>query len=388
LLRDRESLSATETLLVDVGDDLRADWRALANASQPGAFFASTAFVDAFASVFGSVAQLSVLTFRDRALRLVGLVPLARSRVWRGPSLSTRYAYLPPDTQFLRRQSWPLPLPVAQISTPLCLEATALRSEFLAAPGAREEILRTIPSALAELPHWNVTLFALDESEATAVAAGPLEGWLHRLDRPMRFLMKPMPVAELITAESKKFRQNVRRSERFSEEAGVVFQCISGHAAVATAMPDFAAVAARSWKRPDAAGRANEVDVLIPYTDAQRRFAETIVASPDVEPLLFSAWLGGTLSAAMLCVRLGNVLTTLLLYTDSAAGRLSLGRLLLHRVIDYASEHGLDAIDWNSNADWTERYSNATSMRHNVILTSSRPGGRLLRGIAALKGNR
>lgn len=375
-------LSAEETPLEALDVATRQDWAALASRSRPGALFAAPGFAEAFAEVFGRRAAISVLLFREADGTLAGVVPLMRARVARGPSLATRYAYLPGDERFLQGDRGRRPLRVAQLSTPLGLEATALRSELLAAPGRRSAVLDALPGALARLGGWTTGLLALDDADAARVCAGPLPARPHRLERELKFLARPRPAAEIVAEGSKKFRQNIRRAENFAEEAGARFDVLEEREAVRAALPDFADLARRSWKRPEGGGKAEAADVLVPHTQDQQRFMARLAAAPEIAPLLFRARLHDRLAAAMLCARLGAELFTLLLFTDQEAGRLSLGRLLLHRVIDHAVATGVERIDWNSNASWTARYADAVSVRHNLVLAAPGPRARVLAGLA------
>lgn len=375
-------LVAEELALQAVSEPLRADWAALAAGSGPGGLLSAPSFVEAFSATFGDEVRTSLLAIRDAGGTLVGALPLARTRVRRGVSLAPRYAYIASDAAFLRTPGVS-PIPIAQLSSPLALEATALRTEVLAAPGRKPEVLRALGASLRGLGDWSTAVFVLDEEEAAEAAATAPASRLHRLDRPMKFLMAPRPWEELLAAENKKFRQNIRRAEKFSEEAGVGFRHVTG-AEVAPLMADFAALAERSWKQPSSGERAETEDVLVPYTVRQRRFMERLLSATDLEPSLFGAWIDGRLASAMVCATVGRVMTTLLIFTDAEAGRLTLGRLLLHRAIDEAAARKLDAIDWNSNASWTERYSNRTSVRHNLVVTAPTVGGALLRGIGRI----
>lgn len=379
-------LTSREYPLEALPDTLVAEWNRLAAVSGAGAVFASPSFVRTFSEVFGDRVGVSVLAFHDPTGAVCGLVPLMRTKVRRGPSFSVRYAYQMADYAFLKAARPRLEFPAAQISTPLGLEATALRSEILATPTMRAAVLAALPAALARLAGWNVAILVLDADDAATLARGPLRARVRPLNREMKFLSDVRPAEALVALQNKKFRQNVRRSAKFTEEAGARFETLRGRAAVGAAMEEFADLARRSWKAADAGGRADDEDVFIPYTDRQRHFFERLVQTTEAEPVMNVARIDGRMMSAILSLVQHRRLVTFLTFSDLSVARLGIGRLILHEAIDLAHREGLAEVDFNSNAEWTIPYADRVSSRHNVLLMAPGFAGRWRHALASRVG--
>lgn len=376
-------LSGEEHPVNDLSDGLMQDWHRLAVQSGSGAFFASPGFVTNFAEVFGDRVRVSILTLRSPDGTLQGLLPLMRAKVSRAPSLNTRYVYQTSDFDFIRDAPRRISVPVAQLSTPLGLEATSLRSEILCRPEMRATVLRALPRALARLGGWNVAVLVVDENDAVTLAAGGLWAARYELNRELKFLRDVRPASALIELQSKKFRQNARRTEKFAQEAGAEFETLRGADAVSLAMDEFADLAGRSWKVANSGGRSEKEDVFVPYNSRQRRFFERLMMSGEGEPVLIAARMDGRMASAILMLVHHNRLLTLLTFSEADLGRLGLGRLVLQAAIDFAAAEKLVEIDYNSNAVWTVPYSDSVSMRSNVLMTAPTFGGRWRSCLAA-----
>lgn len=369
-------LTARELDLSTLSDAQLVDWRDLTQQSGSGAFFASPMFVRTFASVFSDRTSISILCFYDTENKMRGLVPLMRNRVRRGPSFNTRYSYQDADYDLLQAPPPKLPLPAAQLSTPLGLEPTALRSEILAAPEMYQTIVKAIPAAIADLNGWNLGVFVLDDDDCSAFAQGPLRTLKRPLDRNLKFVSKVQPADAFVALQNQKFRQNVRRSVKFSKNAGATFEIIRGAEDVLPAMIEFDDLARRSWKNIKNGGRAVSEEVLIPFNARQNQFFISLIQLDEAEPVMVAARIDGVMISAMLMSLHCNRLLTFLIYSDVEHARLGIGRLTLHTAIDFAHAEGVDEIDYNSNASWTIPYSDRVSKRSNMIFTAPSLAGR------------
>jgi len=360
-------MTTQEFDLDTLSEQLLADWLHLTTLSGSGAFFASPMFVRTFHEIFGDRVAVSILCFHATDGTLCGLVPLMRHKVRRGPSFSVRYGYQMTDFDFLDTTQPRLTLPAAQLSTPLGLEATALRSEILATPEMRLAVLAAIPAAIAKLGNWNVGIFVVDEDDSTILSQGPLPSRRRPLGRELKFMSNVRPADALVALQSKKFRQNVRRSVKFSAEAGVEFKVTRGIDDIQAAMDDMDDLVKRSWKASGAGGRAATEEVFIPFNARQRHFFKRLTQIDEAEPVIAAAYIDGVMVAAILMLVHCNRLLTFLTYSDLAHARLGIGRLTLHAGIDFAHQEGVAEIDYNSNAKWTIPYTDRVSVRGNTL---------------------
>lgn len=367
-----------------LGDDaLRQEWQRLAAQDDLGGFFAGPGFVSAFADQMRGRAAVALLTFREGE-RLVGVLPLMRCRVWRGVGLVPRHDYLAGDARLLRHRGrrW---LPLRQISPLLGLEASVLSTRLVAAPAWRERIWHALPAALAGARGWDMAVFPISEPALLAATAGaraaglPLA--LRRIDRPMQSLHPVLPSAGLIAAGSKKFRQNMRRAEKFAAESGAVIEVLDDDAA-RDALPAFADLAARSWKASDDSQRAQGEVVVVQYAGAQQHLAEVLARDARQRPVLAVARRDGQWRAACLAYATERTLTPFVMVQDAEAGRESFGHLVLHALIDHAAAQGLARVDYNANSAWVAPYVNEVAMVQTLALFRPGIAGRVLAALA------
>jgi len=377
---------AEEHPLADLPADLEAAWAALAAASAPGsgAFFASPQFLRSFAASFGADSSLSVLLVRDAAGVLIAACPLARARVRRGPTLNTRYLYRPGDAPLVAGAGRRGLFGFRQLSSPLGLEATALRTEIAALPGRRAEAMAAIARALPGLPGWTIGVLVLDAADADLLAGAGLDGVVAPLGRVFRSCSDVRSAEAAIAAQEKKFRQNMRRAEKFAGEAGIRFAVHEGPGGLDALRARIADLAGRSWKGTPDRGRARGESVLIAHTAAQQRFLADLAARPGIDTVLFTAERGDRLEAALVCQSCGPDLVAILLFVDADAGRLSLGWLLIHRAFDHAARTGFRLIDLNATSAWIDRYADTRSLRANFIFAAPTLRARALLGLARL----
>ncbi|TVQ55531.1 MAG: GNAT family N-acetyltransferase [Rhodobacteraceae bacterium] len=365
-----------------------AAWDRLARGAGVGALFATPAFASAFVAEFGDRGRLDLLALEDSAGRPRGFAPLMRCRVRRGPTLAPRHDYLAGDVALLRRPGRRM-LPLRQASPLLGLEAMAMRAAVLAEPDDEADAWRALPAGFAAARGWDVAVLPVEASRILDLSASAREAGLialvHPLERPMRAIRRVRPSAEIVAGGSGKFRQNVRRAEKFADTCGWRFETRAG-SRVAADYEAFAAVAETSWKEDVAADRAISEAVVVPYAGPQRRFVERLFGSGGPEPVLVTARRGTQIGAAILGARTGPTLTLLLLFQNAEAGRESLGRLVLHRIIDWAAQQGVRTIDMNSNAGWTERYADDAPVLHNLVLLRRDPIGWALAAIGRMRG--
>lgn len=366
---------------------LGQDWQRLAALDDRGCFFASPGFVAVFADLVRDRAQVSLLIFRV-AERLVGVLPVMRCRVWRSPGLVPRHDFLAGDQRLLRDHGrrW---VPLRQISPVLGLAASDLSTRMVAAPGWDGRIWQALPTALAQMPGWDMAVFPIEEPALRAATVGAraagLPIALRRIDRPMQSLHPVLPAAELIAAGSKKFRQNMRRAEKFAAGSGAVIEVLCDGAA-RDALPAFADLAARSWKASDDSQRAQGEAVVVPYAGAQRHFAEALARDTRQRPVLAVARREGEWRAACLAFATERTLTPFVMVQDAEAGRESFGHLVLHALIDHAAAQGLARVDYNANSAWVAPYVNEVAMVQVLALFRSGLAGRALAALANRRG--
>lgn len=368
-------MQAANCNLEECAPDLAAEWEALAARDAVGGFFGGPDFARAFAETFAGRAECLILSFRSGS-KLVGLLPLMRSRVRRGAGLAVRHDYMAGDTALLalpgRR-----PFSLRQISPLLGLEASLMSSHILAAPGWQQSVWQALPAALAPLPGWDIATFPLaDPALSILEQAAPLSRRV-TLDRPMQALDPVVPSASLIAAGDQKFRQNMRRAVRFSEEAGVSLDILTDDAARA-ALGSFAALAGRSWKSRADSDRARGEAAVVPYRGAQQALAERLAHARGLRPVLACAAGPQGLRAACLAFATPSALTPFVMVQDASAGRESLGHLVLQQLIDFAHERALPRLDFNANSGWLRTYANRVDLVQGLTLFSPGLRGRAL----------
>ncbi|EEW24153.1 GNAT family N-acetyltransferase [Rhodobacter ferrooxidans] len=366
------------------------DWQALADQDPRGGFFAGPAFATAYAAVFAGRAACEVLVMRDSG-KLVGIVPMMVTRVARGRRLEVRHDYLAGDLRLLATPGL-RPLRLRQISPLLGLEASLLASRMLAVSGAEARVWAAIPAALQSHPGWDLAVFPVAEAAVDALQAGAraagLDARFTRLDRPIQALQPVIAADALIGSQNKKFRQNMRRAERFAAEAGITVSLVMDAPARA-ALPAFADLAGRSWKASPASDRAIGQAVVVPYDGPQRAMAESLAVATGLRPVLaIASGSDGAMRAACLAFATAQSLTTFVLVQDTDAGRESLGHLVLHGLINHAHAAGLTRLDYNANSSWLAAYANGCDMVQDLTLFAPNLRGRGLSLLARAMGGR
>jgi len=363
------------------------EWAKLAAADAAGSFFAGPDFAHAFAETFAGRAKCEVLAFRS-GTRLVGVVPMMRCRVRRGARLAVRHDYMAGDAGFLARPGFRF-MPLRQISPLLGLEASVMSTHLAVAPGWEAAVWRSIPAALARAGGWDTAVLPVAEPGLAALVAAAREAGLGcrvtRMDRPMQALDPVRTSDDLIAAQNKKFRQNMRRAARFAEEAAVTLSLLQDADARA-ALGDFAALAGQSWKADTGSTRARGEALVVPYAGRQADLAARLAGAPGLRPVLAAASGPDGLRAACLAFQTPVALTPFVMVQDAAAGRESLGHLVLHRLIDHADAAGLTRLDYNANSGWLESYVNRVEVIQGLTLFPPGLRGRLLGGLAGLTG--
>lgn len=367
--------------LGDCTPELAREWQGLAARDAVGGFFAGPDFTRAFAETFTGRAECLILTFRA-GTAMVGLMPLMRSRVRRGAGLAVRHDYMAGDAALLARPGR-RPFALRQISPLLGLQASLMSSHLLAAPGWQPQVWQALPAALAALPGWDIATFPLAEPALSILDRAAPRSWRITLDRPMQALEPVQPSAALIEAGNKKFRQNMRRAARFAEEAGVSLRLLTDDAARA-ALPAFAELAGQSWKSRTDSDRARGEAVVVPYHGAQQALAERLARAPDLRPVLAAAIGPDGMRAACLAFASATALTPFVMVQDAAAGRESLGHLVLHRLIDYAHDGALLRLDYNANSGWLEDYVTRVEVVQGLTLFPPGLRGRALALLARI----
>jgi CelD/BcsL family acetyltransferase involved in cellulose biosynthesis len=378
-----EPFTVEDRALSAIDIETRAVWGALARAAGQGigAVWATPAVVETFEQVFGDCTRVSVLLMRDDSGTLRGVLPLMRNLVRRGPSLSTRYAYLDMDRALLNDDARTL-LALRQVSTPLAMQATILRSVFLCAPTDRHACLATAARHLPGLAQDDLVTLSLTQDEAAIFETLAKGSWRVSIDRQMRRLSRVTDGETWLSRQSQKYRQNIRRGRRFSDGSGIVLSVIQG-AKVTAHLPEFTDLQFRSWK-VTGSSKSQAQDLLVPWEGRQAQFFEALCGMDDPSTVIFEMREdggAGRLVAALYCFVHGTEMHTVILLVDLSYARYSLGHLLLLAALDYASARGLSTIDYNSNANWTERFADTETAYENVHLPGAGLRGTVLGAI-------
>ncbi|MEX0284554.1 MAG: GNAT family N-acetyltransferase [Paracoccaceae bacterium] len=369
-------LIAQEIELSDVPPTTLAQWSDLASGMAPGrgALFGSPQMATAFARTFQDEASVSLLELRDKRGELRGVLSLMRNRVKRGPRLSTRYTYLQSEAALLSQPD-KAPLSLRQLSTPLSMASTTLRSVPVCAERDRNRVLPALFAALPRLKGWQLGTLSLTQPDAEKGVAAIPGAWRVPLDRVLRYKSQVSDGETWLAGQSQKFRQNLRRGRRFTAERGLHLTCLSGRA-VFDVLPMIADVQARSWKT-SASEKGAEQSLIVPWAGPQQMMLDTLARQVGIDTHVFviASEANGQpdqIAGALLSMVFGPELYLIVIFADAAMTRESLGHQLIMAGFDKAAELGLSGVDLNSNAQWTSRYADTEIPYENVHFT--RPG--------------
>jgi CelD/BcsL family acetyltransferase involved in cellulose biosynthesis len=366
---------------------LESEWLALFQRLEGVPWSCHPAVFRLWSELFRQAGSTRLLAVRDAAGELRGIMPLMHDRVWRGPSATPRFDYDPRDGHrvagTIRR-----PLPLRQLTTMASLPATMLWVGPLCDPAEAGPVTKAMAEAIIQVPGWDVLVLPAEEGEDRDhwVNAFTLLGALpcvQRLGRRVQNIRSLEPFGAIVGRQSKKFRQNVRRAQAAAHEAGLRFEFHAGMEGVARALPAVASIARASWKHT---GR-KEADVHIPYEGDQRDFFERLFREiSGAEPVVGIASGDAGPVAAILLLRHGGTVTTLLTFWNGGLPSASPGLLLLGRTIDWAGESGALRVDLNATAPWVRHLvDDERSICHAVVFGNG-PWGRALGALARRTG--
>jgi CelD/BcsL family acetyltransferase involved in cellulose biosynthesis len=367
---------------------LQQDWQALSLESGSSDLFLSYRWFDAWRAVFGSRARHGVVTIRHKT-KLVGIMPIMIGQVWRSPRMEVRHDYMAGDHKFLTTRPRFRFLPVRQLSPILGLEPTLWRGSPLTARGEEmrcwEALLRFFRDSLV----WDIAVLPLPQMLASSLKQYSdtigIAARIDRLDRPMYLRTELPPWAAFLKSKQSQFRKGYAKALRRAEKEGLSYQTYAGQEEAGRGLAILSDVAARSWK---ASGRKGQ-GVVVPYTAASRRFFESLCRdSHDMVPVVSVIVQGTTPMAALFSVALGHRLVTLLTFFDASIKTVSVGRLLIKMAYEWAVDHGITEIDFNSNNPFAAIYADHHEIYHNFILLNDSPYGHLIQLLSRLSRRR
>jgi CelD/BcsL family acetyltransferase involved in cellulose biosynthesis len=365
------------------GAALRDDWDALqkrtAYSSDP---LLSHHWYGAWRSVFGGRVRSRVIAVR-RGRALTAVLPVMIGRVLRSPSMMVRHDYMPGDDRFAAARQRSRLIPVRQLSPVLGLEATTWRGGPLVDPEGEGASLEAMFGFLRKSAGWDVAVFPLAAGAADRITEVcrkiGIAARIDRLDRPMYQRLDLPPWETFLKSKNSHFRKRFGEATRRAAREGLTFQTFSGRDGIERALAMVADVAERSWKADGREGQA----VLVPYTpDSRKFFEELCTAGNGIIPVVSVVFQGEAAKAVMLSVAYGKRLVTLLTFYEPSLRHISLGRILIKMAHEWAVEHGLSEIDFNSNNSFAAIYSDQHDIYHNLTLFSGSLYGRLLHAIS------
>lgn len=340
-------------------------WRRLAETVGTATLFMWPAVFDAWQHELAQGVSAEVLLVHSGA-RLIGVLPLMRARVQRGPSFVPRIDYAPYDRDLVPPSL--RPFPVRQVSSMVSWRATSLRPTLLSAPEDREDVIDAIAVALAELRGVDEIVLPVDARDASAwlqaLRRAGLSPWVHDLQRKVLTLEELRPFDDILAAQGRNFRRNVARARVAAAQAGLTWTIRDGPEQVLPHLDGIARVAGESWK-----GKGHGSRTAIPYAGLQQRFFERLLRDRQsgLSPLLGIGERAGEKVCIALCQRHGESLTGLLLFRNDLYPDASPGLLLLAAVIDHAASQGLRRLDLNATQDWLRHIADSSHSLVNVV---------------------
>lgn len=326
-------------------------WRELQQATR-ATIYDGPDWYRAWLNTFGADKQPRVLAVAQGG-RLIGIVPLVQSRVWRRPWLSLHHVQ-PEDLPFLQAPSRRGNLiPLRQLSVPAGLQCGSIRGHWIARPGTEREVVTAVGRHLAACTDWDMLVFPgllsdLDQLLHDGLRAGGLSVE-SRPGLTTLYGLHPQPWGTYFKSRSSHFRQRFQSAERTLAKLGAL-RCVSVTAATELpgALARMFALAARSRKQVPRPGQ-NWYLPLTPamvafYTDLCGRYAGA--GGCVFNEVYVDERLAGTLFSI---VDNGKAYA-LQTYFDDDFATGSPGRLLLREIIDWAARHELDWIDFNGNS--------------------------------------
>lgn len=368
---------SADRALSELGDA----WRRLALRVPDATFFMFPCVFRTWCEQMANEADPAVLV-ATRSGELIGVLPVATCTMGRGPAFAPRIDYLPADRHLAPGQR--RIFRVRQLSSVVSWAAAAIRPTLLCMKEDQEEVVGAIARTIADQPGLDQILIpACSGSEADhwmkALADADFLPWVHDLRRQVLTLEHLRPFEDVVSRQNRNFRRNVRRAREVANDAGLDFSCHAGRDAVHRALPQFAELAAETWK----AGNGGSKGLAIPYAGDQRRFAEAVVATldEDVEPVIVMSELQGVPVSGCICMLHGPTVTGWLTFTTDRLQKASAGMLILEPLFAWALENGARRMDFNATQDWLRHLSDSRRGFVNVAAFTPSIRGRLFAAI-------
>lgn len=340
-------------------------WRRLAEAVGCATLFMWPAIFDAWQHELSAGVSAEVLLVHY-GTRLVGVLPLMRAIVRRGPAFVPRIDYAPFDRDLappaLR------PFPVRQVSSVVSWRATSLRPTLLCLEEDRASVIDAVTAALAGLRGVDQIVLPVRAEDAALWHQGlrraRLSPWTHDLQRKVLTLEALRPFDHIVADQNRNFRKNVARARAAAGEAGLVWSIHDGFDQVLPHLSTIARVAGESWK-----GKGLGDRMAIPYAGPQQRFFERLLQDRQsgLSPLLGIGSRQDEPVCVALCKRHGESLTGLLMFRNELHPEASPGLLLLGAVIDHAVRQGIRRLDLNTTQDWMRHVADTSHQIVNVV---------------------
>ena len=363
---------------------IKPEWHDLSLAAARASCFSSPSYFQAWCAAASDDVAWSVLSVR-RAGDLIGIMPLMRASVRRGPSCAPRHDFAPADRAYLG-QNAPRPFKLRQISAVVSIPCALVGPAPLCAVKDMDHVLDAVVKQLASLGGWDTFAVPVDvksgqEPWKTALGTAGFKPWVLRLDRHISGIEGLMPFADIVAGQSRNFRKNIRRAQRAATLAGLEIRIWEGAEAVRDRLPVIAAVANQSWKANGASQGLH-----IPYQGVQRAFIEALIETPDLDndltPVLAEARIDGQPVAVLLSLRHGDRLTALLTFRNDQGAGASPGLLLIGRMIDWAYKRRLAGYDLNLTQNWARHLTNHSTQQNIVVCYANTLRGRIFAGIS------
>jgi CelD/BcsL family acetyltransferase involved in cellulose biosynthesis len=380
-----ENLTVSVDMMSTALEQLAPEWLALVDDAERPDVFMLPSYHRAWLRTVASDVAAEVIVVR-RAGMLIGLLPIMRARVWRGPSGVPRHDYAPSDRAAILGHRF-RPFPLRQISSVVSLPATKSAPGLICRNGEAKSVIDAVGAALLKMRRWDVIVLpAWDDLHqdlwTASLRAAGANPWIHRLDRFVQGIGRVRPFEEIVATQNRNFRRNVRRAAVVAERLGLQIAMVRGRDAVLRQMDTFSALARASWKHE---GRP-ETQLLLPYAGRQQQFFEDLLADRrlDAEPVIAIATERHNPVAALLCLRRADVLHAMLLFWNGEADKASPGLMLLKQMVDWAAGNDIRTFHLHATQEWVRHVADEKHAINNVVVFAPTVAGRLVAGSSRL----
>lgn len=357
---------------------LAPEWTMLALSVARPSVFAAPACFEAWRTALAGDVGWSVLTAREDGI-LLGVMPVMRGRVRRGPRAAPRHDFASADRAYLTSRAL-RPLGLRQVSPVVSIPAALVGPAPLCCEADAARVVRAMAGTLVRRRDWDTLAVPVDAAgQARWIAALSEVGrapWTLSLGRVVHGIEALAPFETMVSRAGRNFRKARGRADRTAAALGLTVELHVGRKAVGARLPALAEVAARSWKGREGRGAG----VVIPYAGAQAAFVGALLSrggDADLLPVLAEARVGGAPVAFLLSLRFGDRLTALLTFHTGEAAAASPGMLLIGRMIDWAVAEGLTAYDLNMTRNWASALTDTARAQDVVVCYAPTVAGRL-----------